>query len=586
MTAASASSSASGPTVEAAEVALECGWGRVVFGQTFTDHDRIAAAMADERAGQRDICLYAEDAHVLASRHPHALFIDPSFTYRLELGAHHRSGAEVPGVTIRELRWDSEDDAHAVNHVYARCGMVTADVETICANQRTSTFHYLVAVDDASGAVVGTVTGIDHREAFGDPEDGASLWCLAVDPQAVLPGVGEALVMALATLFADAGRSMLDLSVLHDNGPAIALYDKLGFRPVPVLCLKRKNPINEPLFVRTIDEVQALNPYARIVADEAARRGITVEVLDAEGGYLRLSHGGRTIVTRESLSELTTAVAMSRCDDKRVTRRVVSSAGIRVPEGRVATEGPEDVAFLERCGRLVAKPARGEQGQGVTVGIDRPDALATAIDHARSFDTQVLLEEYVAGLDLRLVVIDDAVVAAAVRRPATVVGNGGATVADLIEAQSRRRGAATGGESSIPIDGDTLEALAAAGYGLDDVPPAGAELPVRRTANLHTGGTIEDVTDRVHPSLVDVAIRAAQAIAIPVTGIDLIVPDVAGPEYALIEANERPGLANHEPQPTAECFVDLLFPGTSPLPRHWEPEAGTTARMHTAGADR
>ena len=35
-------------------------------------------------------------------------------------------------------------------------------------------------------------------------------------------------------------------------------------------------------------------------------------------------------------------------------------------------------------------------------------------------------------------------------------------------------------------------------------------------------------------------------------------------DYRFIEANERPGLANHEPQPTAERFVDLLFPLSMP----------------------
>ena len=59
------------------------------------------------------------------------------------------------------------------------------------------------------------------------------------------------------------------------------------------------------------------------------------------------------------------------------------------------------------------------------------------------------------------------------------------------------------------------------------------------------------------------AIDAAQAIDIPVTGLDFIVPAVDQPEYAIIEANERPGLANHEPQPTAERFIDLLFPQTA-----------------------
>lgn len=94
--------------------------------------------------------------------------------------------------------------------------------------------------------------------------------------------------------------------------------------------------------------------------------------------------------------------------------------------------------------------------------------------------------------------------------------------------------------------------------------PADARVAVRKTANLHTGGTIHDVTDIVDPTLVEAAVSAARAIGIPVTGIDLMVKSPRKPEYAFIEANERPGLANHEPQPTAERFIDLLFPLSMP----------------------
>jgi D-alanine-D-alanine ligase-like ATP-grasp enzyme len=167
------------------------------------------------------------------------------------------------------------------------------------------------------------------------------------------------------------------------------------------------------------------------------------------------------------------------------------------------------------------------------------------------------------------VVIDHEVVAAAIRRPAAVVGTGQHTIRDLIEAQSRRRAAATGGESTIPLDGLTAETVAEAGYDLDDVLAQGEELRVRRTANLHTGGTIHDVTADLHPDLAAAARAASQALDIPVTGLDLMVPAVDGPDHVFIEANERPGLANHEPQPTAQAFIDLLFPTTKPLP--WQP---------------
>jgi D-alanine-D-alanine ligase-like ATP-grasp enzyme len=57
-------------------------------------------------------------------------------------------------------------------------------------------------------------------------------------------------------------------------------------------------------------------------------------------------------------------------------------------------------------------------------------------------------------------------------------------------------------------------------------------------------------------------VQAAAVLEIPVVGFDFMVPSVSGPDYVVIEANERPGLANHEPQPTAERFIDFLFPQT------------------------
>ena len=118
--------------------------------------------------------------------------------------------------------------------------------------------------------------------------------------------------------------------------------------------------------------------------------------------------------------------------------------------------------------------------------------------------------------------------------------------------------------------------MGAAGWSLDDVPPTGETIIVRRTANLHTGGTIHDVTGELHPALAEACVVASRALEIPVTGLDLLVPDPAGPEHVFIEANERPGLANHEPQPTAECYLDLLFPGTRGVPRRWVPAESAT----------
>jgi len=544
------------------DVVLDMGWGNLVFGQTFGDLGRVVDVLGAEQRGRRDICVYPRDPQVLVGLAPGELFIDPSLIYRLDLHRYRPRAELLRGVFVRTVTSAGEMDQ--INNLYAQNGMVLADAVTMWANHRTRCFTYLVAEDRRTGAIVGTVTGVDHERAFGDPEGGTSLWCLAVDGQEAPPGTGEALVRVLAERYAARGRAYLDLSVLHDNAPAIALYRKLGFTRVSAVCVKRKNPINTPLFAPRPPGLSEVNPYARIIAEEALRRGIRVEVTDAEWGELRLSMGGRSVLTRESLSEFTSAVAMSRCDDKRVTRRIMERAGVRVPRGAVAGDGDlaAACALLDACGELVVKPARGEQGKGITVGVRSVPELSRAVAAALQHCPDVLVEELVAGEDLRVVVIDHRVVAAALRRPAEVVGDGRRTVRALIESTSQRRSRATGGESTIPLDETTDAVVADTGFALDDVLPAGARLRVRRTANLHTGGTIEDVTARLHPAIAESAVRASRAIGIPVTGLDFLVPDVEGPEHVFIEANERPGLANHEPQPTAQRFVDLLFPET------------------------
>jgi GNAT-family acetyltransferase (TIGR03103 family) len=308
------------------------------------------------------------------------------------------------------------------------------------------------------------------------------------------------------------------------------------------------------------DGYDELNAYSRIIVDEARRQGISVHIVDPGRGELVLSRDGRTVRTLESLSELTSAVAFRICDDKRHTRQVLERAGIPVPPGRTATFDESDTEFLIEHQILVVKPARGEQGQGVTVGVTDPAALERALRDARHWCSDVLLERRVEGQDLRVVVIGDEVVAAAVRRPAYVVGDGRHTVTELIETASRRREGETDGASTIPLDDHTLQVVREAGYEPGDVLPDGVELTVGRTANLHTGGTIHDVTAVLHPALAEMAVNVARAIRIPVVGVDLVVDDPRSPVGVVVEANEQPGLANHEPQPTAQRFIVLLFP--------------------------
>ena len=539
---------------------LDCGWGRLLYAPSFDSPKTLAQALLQEDAGKRDIALYVEAPQVVLAESPAELFLDPSLLFRRTLDHEWPSGGCAPGVTVRRLA--TRADIRAANRLFSMRGMVQWDPATVWAQRDSAALLCLIAENDRTGEIIGAVMGVDHWEAFEDGQPGSSLWCLVADPQSSVGGAGQSLANQLIDEFTARGREFLDLSVLHDNDGAIALYRKLGFRQVPGFAIKRKNAINHRFFLGN-EELAGLNPYARIIVDEAMRRGISIEVLDVPAGIFKLRHAGHEILCRESLTDLTGGVAMSWCQDKVLTSRRLTSVGLRVPRQQLAGNRERDAAFLRECGSVVVKPALGEQGRGVSVDLRSEEEMAQAIARAEKVGGHVVMEECCTGQDLRIVVIGYKVVAAAIRRPAQIVGDGKASVETLIERQSARRAAATGGESRIPMDDETQRCLAAQGLSRDSVLEEGRTVNVRRTANLHTGGTIHDVTASLHPALREAAEGAARALRIPVVGLDFLVPAPDQPEYVIVEANERPGLANHDPQPTAERFIDLLFPFTA-----------------------
>ncbi|MFQ5406214.1 MAG: ATP-grasp domain-containing protein, partial [Candidatus Micrarchaeia archaeon] len=256
------------------------------------------------------------------------------------------------------------------------------------------------------------------------------------------------------------------------------------------------------------------------------------------------------------LSELTTAIAYIKCDDKKLTNDLLKKHGINVPNQTLANNKKLD-DFLEKQKKYVVKPRRGEQGEDVFVDLNKKEVKKLI---KKKKTSQTIIEEFHKGVDLRLVVIDYQIVAAATRSPPEIRGDSKHTVKQLIEKLERKRSIALKGEKVRVLDEDCKKCIQNQGFNLNDVLEKGKRLLVRKTANLHTGGTIKDVTGKLCPELNKTAEQIAKIINIPVVGLDLIIENPSKQKYVFVEANERVGLANHEPQPTAEKFIDLLFP--------------------------
>ena len=181
------------------DVWVDCGWGRLIFAHTYKDESKLIEDLLSESDGQRDIAMYVQDPHVVVSKSPHKLFLDPSYTYRLWFDRYTPSRHKASGFSIRLL--NSEDDAEALQTLYMRHDMLTPTKSFVKESLSSRIVQHFIAFDNDTNAVIGGALGVDHKRAFDDLEHGSSLWTLATDPQAKHPGIGEAIVRQMVEFY-------------------------------------------------------------------------------------------------------------------------------------------------------------------------------------------------------------------------------------------------------------------------------------------------------------------------------------------------------------------------------------------------
>jgi cyanophycin synthetase len=316
-----------------------------------------------------------------------------------------------------------------------------------------------------------------------------------------------------------------------------------------------------------------LGPSTRAVVEAALKRGIPCQRLD-EQSLVQLGYGRNRKLIAAAMTSETSAIGSDIASDKDLTKRLLNRAGIPVPQGEIVRTVEEAVRVMEWLHKPVAvKPFDGHQGQGVSLNLYTAEQVAEGFRVAREYSEDVLVEELFLGRDYRVLVVDGKMVAASERLPAHVVGDGRRTVAELIELENRNPLRGEGHDfplTKIEVDDVMTAHLQKSGLSLESVPPAGERVRLRENANLSKGGTAKDVTDVVHPSVRRVCERAALVIGLDVCGVDLVLPDIAGPlpkgGAGIIEINAAPGLRMHvhpsegEPRDVGAAIVQSLYP--------------------------
>ncbi len=325
--------------------------------------------------------------------------------------------------------------------------------------------------------------------------------------------------------------------------------------------------------LREIREDERLGPSTGSIVEEAIRRKIPYIRLNGSS-LVQLGYGKNQKRIRATIASTTSSIAVEIACDKEETKTLLEAAEIPVPRGRIvySEEGLKEA--IDKIGYpVVTKPVDGNHGKGATTNILNWEDAVTGLEAAKKYSRGVICEKFIVGLDFRLLVINYKFVAAALRTPAAVIGDGKSTIQQLIDEVNKDPRRGYGHEkvlTSIKVDDFTMDILNKKGYTLDTVIENAEELWLKPTANLSTGGTATDVTDYVHPDNIFMAERIARIIGLDICGIDIMAPDLSVPIKenggAILEVNAAPGFRMHlEPtvglaRNVADPVIDMLYP--------------------------
>jgi cyanophycin synthetase len=322
----------------------------------------------------------------------------------------------------------------------------------------------------------------------------------------------------------------------------------------------------------------SLGPSTEAIVRGAESRDIPWTPL-ATRAMIQLGYGRYQQRVQATLSTKTSILAVELASDKEGTKQILREAGVPVPRGTVIYYLDELEEAIKDVGGypIVVKPLDGNHGRGITIDINDYEAAQEAYEAARDVSKGVIVERFYRGRDHRVLVINGQVIAVAERVPAHVVGDGRATIEQLIEMtnQDPRRGEGHDNLlTRIEVDRTSWQLLDRQGYTLETVLPAGQICYLRATANLSTGGIAIDRTDTIHPDNIWLAQRIAKTIGLDIAGIDVVTTDIAKPlretDGVVVEVNAAPGLRMHIcpsegiARNVAEPILTMLFPPGSP----------------------
>lgn len=360
-------------------------------------------------------------------------------------------------------------------------------------------------------------------------------------------------------------------------GPA-PFDERLEDRSARYLCLPPPDATVDGVTVNRFADttyIQALpkdGTKGHLLEREALAYGLDCERFP-NGSFVARDTAGAALNFKWGRSPIASGVSLALCSYKEATRELLTRVGVPVPSGRTFASGDVEgaVSFAHHLGfPVVCKPVAGLRGIGVVANIRDETELRRAlkiIARSEMGDDDFVVERHISGEDYRIVVIGGRVVASVRRDPASVTGDGQHTVLDLIEYKNRIRLENPHLRTRlIRLGGPLTFQLEKQGLGLDSVPEAGRKVVLANSANLSQGGDSVEVTEELHPSIRETALKAVDSVpGLGFCGLDMLLEDhtrsLDEQSAAVIELNAHAAIGSAQypavgrPKSIAEEFL-------------------------------
>lgn len=330
--------------------------------------------------------------------------------------------------------------------------------------------------------------------------------------------------------------------------------------------------------IRRTERQQQNAYYRQLWRDVADQLGARVRPVD--DGYLEITHGALVVRVRNTHISIDGRDVLRRAGDKVLCHRLLGEAGLPAPEHAVFTLATFDKAraFLAAgAGRCVVKPGQDSSaGSGVTTQVRTQQDLVRAAAEAAQVgarssraargagrvrritatfaqltEVPLLIERQIEGGNYRLLFLDGELVDAIRRGVPSVVGDGEATVEQLLDRLNADRIRAGGviGQSLVKYDLDSERTLVEQGLTMSSVPAAGRVVRIKTAINSSAADTNSPARDELCDEIVKQAAQAAELLGVRWAGVDVITPDPSVSLDAsggrILEVNTTPGLAMH-----------------------------------------